>query len=116
MNHFTILRPIDLDVVQTIETITFSSASPIAPLLPLDQFDPVPFSFDRPDGTSSDDFPSPDGCFDIFKDQLDSVPWLDDDSAEIADPHRAALVTTELLCQWRWFFIRQLQPVGRNST
>jgi hypothetical protein len=55
MKDFTIRPSIDRDVVHVLETMKPSSAPAIASLLPLDQFDPLPYSLGCSPETSSDD-------------------------------------------------------------
>jgi hypothetical protein len=93
MDDFTIHPPVDLDVVQILETMESSRILPIPQISPRDNVESGVGSIDPSDATLAKEFPFPDDCVDAPEDQIDCVPSLDHDAVEIshACPDETAL-------------------------
>jgi hypothetical protein len=93
--------PVDLDVVQILETMSVSNEARVAASCLVDQMDPFPPVFDCPDRALSEGRHCLDDHFDA-EDQLDSVPEFEDDDAKIVTlqlaeiPINAAVMTGTL--------------------
>jgi hypothetical protein len=70
---FTIRPPVDLGIVQTLETASSSNAPPTTPPLPGNNVKADPSSLEGPDSTHSGEFPCPDDYSDAPEDQTDSL-------------------------------------------
>jgi hypothetical protein len=86
MDDFSIRPPIDLDVVQILETIESSRALPIPRISPGDNVKSGVGSIDPSGATLGKELPCPDDYVDAPEDQIDCVPSLDHDAVEIFNP------------------------------
>jgi hypothetical protein len=105
-DDFTIRPPVDRSVVQIIETMNHSSASPITPHLAVPDASPDFSSPDCPDRISSDGRPCPNEYFDSPEEQLDLGPSFHDDAAERIDSQpleipRNVSVISSILDEWQ---------------
>jgi hypothetical protein len=91
MEDFTISPPVDLDVVQILETMESSTALPIPQISPGDNVESGVSSIGPSDDTSAKELPCPDDYVDAPEDQIDCVPSLDYDAVETFDPYPAEI-------------------------
>jgi hypothetical protein len=85
MDDFTIRPPVDLYVVQILETMESSRALPIPQISPRDNVEPGVGSIDPFDATLAKEFPCPDDYVDASEDPTDCTPSLDHDVVEVFD-------------------------------
>jgi hypothetical protein len=85
-NNFTIRPPVDLDVIQILETMEYSRALPIPQISPGDNIESGVGFIDPSDAILAKKFPCPDDYVDAPEDQIDCVPSLDHDAVEMFDP------------------------------
>jgi hypothetical protein len=86
MDDSTIRPPVDLDVVQILETMESSRTLPIPQISPGNNVESGVGSIDPSDATLSKELPCRDDYFEIPEDQIDFVPCFDHDAVEIFDP------------------------------
>jgi hypothetical protein len=86
MDDFTIRPPVDLDVVQILETMGSSRARPMPQISSGDNIESGVSSIDPSDTALAKEFPCPDDYVDAPEDQIDCVPGLNHDAVEIFDP------------------------------
>jgi hypothetical protein len=86
IDDFTIRPPVDLDVVQILETMKYSRALPIPQISPGDNVESGVGSIDPSDATITKELPCPDDYVDAPEAQIDCVPSLDHDAVEIFGP------------------------------
>jgi hypothetical protein len=78
---------LDLDVVQILETMGYSTALQIHQISPGDSVEPGVDFIDPSDAILAKELPCPDDYFDAPKDQIRCVPSLDHDNVETFDPY-----------------------------
>jgi hypothetical protein len=76
MGGFTIRQPVDLDVVQILETMESSRALPISQNSPSDNVESGVGSIDPSDTALAKELPCPDDYVDAPEGQIDCVPSL----------------------------------------
>jgi hypothetical protein len=86
MNDFTIHPPVDLDVVQILETMESLRAISIPQMSPGHNVESDIGSIDPSDATLAKELPCPDDYVDAPDNQIDCVPSLDHDVVGIFDP------------------------------
>jgi hypothetical protein len=86
MGHSTICPPVDLDVVQILETMGSSRALPIPQISPGDNVESGVGSIDPSDATLAKELLCPDDDVDAPEDQINCVSSLGHDLFEIFDP------------------------------
>jgi hypothetical protein len=86
MDHFTIRRPVNLDVVQILETMQSSRLLAIPQISPGDNVESGIASIDQSDATLSKGLSCPDDYFNAPEDQIDFVSSLHHDAVEIFNP------------------------------
>jgi hypothetical protein len=91
MADFAIRRAVDLDVIQTLETMQSPRPLPILKMSPGDNVESGVASIDPSGAPLSNEFPCPDDRFKASKDQTRCVPSLDRDAVETFDPYPAKI-------------------------
>jgi hypothetical protein len=91
MDDFTIRLPVDVDVVQILETMQSSRPLLIPQISPGHNVESGIASIDPSNATLSNKFPYPDDDFDAPNDQIRCVPSLDHDAIETFDPDPAEI-------------------------
>jgi hypothetical protein len=91
MNDFTIRLPVDLDVIQILETMQSSRPRSIPQISLGDNVESGITSIDSSGASLSDGFPCPNDYFDAPNDQIRCVPGLGHDAVETFDPYSAEI-------------------------
>jgi hypothetical protein len=86
MNDFTLRPPVDLDVVQILQTMESSRALAIPQISPGDNVEPGIGCIDPSDATLAKRLPCPNEYNGAPEDQISCVPSLEHDAVEIVDP------------------------------
>jgi hypothetical protein len=86
IDDFATRSPVDLEVVQILETMQSSRPMPIPQISPGDNVGSGSASLNRSNATLSNGLPCPDDYFDAPEDQIDFAPRLDHDDIELFDP------------------------------
>jgi hypothetical protein len=85
MDDFAIRPPVDLDIVQILETMESLRTLPIPQISPGDNVESGVGSIDPSDATLAKELPCSDDYVDAPEDQIDCVPSLDHDVVKIFD-------------------------------